>query len=97
MDPETKRLLQENLALSKETNELLKKMVSAQRWGRVFHLLYWVLIIGGSVGVYYWLQPFLGPILGNYDSIMNGLDKVQQTSQSIQDSSPINSILDRFR
>ncbi len=97
MDPETKRLLEENLALTKETNHLMKKIVSAQRWGRVFHVLYWVLIIGASVGAYYFIQPYLQLVLGNYDAIMKGLDNVQKTTSSLPDSSSINSILDKLR
>lgn len=97
MDLQEKQLLEENLAVSKETNQLLKKVVSSQRWSRIFRILYWVIIIGGSIGVYYWMQPYVDTILGNYDSIMKSLDKVQQTTQSLPDSSAINSFLDKFR
>lgn len=97
MDPETKHLLEQNLALSKENNELIKKMLSSQRWGRAFRIIYWMLIIGGSIGVYYWMQPILGTVLGNYDSIMKSLDSVQQNTQSLPDSSALNSFLDKFK
>lgn len=97
MDPETKKLLEENLVLAKETNHLLKKVVSAARWGRVFHLIYWIIIIGASVGAYYWLQPVLNTVLGNYNSVMSGIDKVQKTTQSLPDISSINSILNSFK
>lgn len=97
MDPETKKLLEENLTLTRETNNLIKKIVSAQRWGRAFHLIYWIIIIGGSVGVYYFLQPVLGSVLGNYDALMNSVDKIQKTTQSLPDSSSINSILNSLR
>lgn len=97
MNPDEKRLLEENLAVSKETNELLKKVVSAQRWGRIFHIFYWVLIIGASVGAYYFVQPYLQTVLGNYESIMSGLEKVQKTTGSLPDSSPLNSLLNNLR
>jgi hypothetical protein len=97
MDPETKRLLEENLALSKDTNRMLKKILSAQRWGRALHLLYWVVIIGASVGAYYWLQPVLNTVLGNYNSVMSSLNKVQETTQSLPDASSLNSFLNSLR
>lgn len=97
MDPQEKSLLEQNLAVSKETNELIKKMVSAARWGRAFRVIYWALIIGGSIGVYYWMQPILGTVLGNYDSIMKSLDSVQKTTQSLPDSNSINSILNKLK
>ena len=97
MDLQEKQLLEQNLEVSKETNHLLKKVVSAQRWGRVFRIFYWAIIIGGSIGVYYWLQPVMNQVLGNYDAIMKGLDSVQQKTQSLPDSSALNSFLDKFR
>ncbi|MFA5841986.1 MAG: hypothetical protein WC835_03455 [Candidatus Paceibacterota bacterium] len=97
MDTETKRILEENLAVTKETNVLLKKIISAQRWGRALHFLYWAVIIGASVGAYYWLQPVLGAVLSNYNSVMSSIDKVQKTTQSLPDTSSINSILDSLR
>lgn len=72
-------------------------MLSSQRWGRAFRIIYWMLIIGGSIGVYYWMQPILGTVLGNYDSIMKSLDSVQQNTQSLPDSSALNSFLDKFK
>lgn len=97
MDLQEKHLLEENLEVSKETNELLKKVVSSQKWGRIFRIFYWVLIIGSSIGAYYWLQPILGTVLGNYDSVMKGLDSVQQKTQSLPDTSTINSILNKLK
>lgn len=97
MDPETKRLLAENLEISKETNTLIKKMISAQRWGRVLHVLYWALILGASAWAYYFIQPILGVVLGNYSSLMKSVDKIQKTTQSLPDTSSINSILNNLR
>ncbi|MEK7614298.1 MAG: hypothetical protein AAB428_01360 [Patescibacteria group bacterium] len=96
MDPETKKLLEENLALAKETNHLMKKIISAQRWGRVIHIIYWVIILGGSVGTYYLIQPYINQLLGGYESILSGVESVQKTTQSLPDSSSINSILNNL-
>lgn len=97
MDPDIKRLLEENLAVSRETNELLKKVVSAQRWGRVFRVIYWVLIIGASVGAYYLIQPYVQMLLGGYNSILSGVESVQKTTQSLPDVSSLNSLLNTLK
>lgn len=97
MNEEERKLLRENLEVSKETNELIKKIISAQRWGRALHIIYWLIIIGLSAGTYYFIQPILGTVLGNYDSIINSIDKIQKSTQSLPDSSSINSILNGLR
>src|SRR3989344_4257447 len=96
MDPELKHLLEENLAIAKESNELLHKIVRGQRWERIWRIVYWSAIIGASVGLYYWLQPYLNIILGNYDAIMESFKNLQKTTESLPDASVLGSILDKF-
>ena len=97
MDQETKRLLEENLALSRETNALMKKIVSAHRWARAMKIFYWALIIGGSFGLYYYMQPYLKQLLGGYSSILSGVESIQKSAESLPGSSSINSLLDTLR
>ena len=96
MDPELKELVRQNLELSKETNNLLKKMHNTQRWGRIFRAFYWLIIIGLSLGVFYYLQGPLGQLLGTYKSLLGGVDKIQKGASSLPDSQTINSLLEKF-
>ncbi|MEK7582032.1 MAG: hypothetical protein AAB488_01730 [Patescibacteria group bacterium] len=96
MEQELKELLKRNLAVSEETNGLLKKMHSAQKWGRIFRFFYWFIIISLSVGVYYYLKGPLEQLLGTYKSLLSGVDKVQKSASSLPDVSTINSLLEKF-
>ena len=97
MDPESKKLLDENLRISRETKELLEKIWSAQKWARFFRIFYWVLILGAAVGAYYYLEPYLKSVLGLYDGLLSNIEKVQQTTQSLPDAQSIQNLLNNLR
>lgn len=64
MNEEEKRMLEETLALVKENNEMLQKVRRIQKMNFFFKILYWVLIIGVAVGLFYFLQPFVDQLKG---------------------------------
>ena len=69
MDEEYKKLLEENLRVSRENNSLLLKVRSVQRWASVTRILYWVVLIGISFGAFYFLQPYIENIMKIYSII----------------------------
>ena len=71
MDPQDKAKLDKALALSEENNRILKSLQRYMRLGRLMSLLYWVVIIGVSVGSFYYLQPYINQILKTYSSFQN--------------------------
>ena len=77
MDEETKKLIQENLELSKKNNEILHKLYKFQRFNQMIRVAYWVIIILVAVGAFYFVQPFLDQLSGFYgldsSDIMNML------------------------
>ncbi|MEK7606261.1 MAG: hypothetical protein AAB458_01535 [Patescibacteria group bacterium] len=66
MNPEEQKMLQEALALSRENNEILKKLYRSTMWGHALRALYWILIIGITVGTFYFLQPYVNTLQGVY-------------------------------
>lgn len=66
MDSELKRLLEENVALAQDTNRILHRMQRAARWGRMFRVFYWTLLIGSMLGIYYYFRPFFETIMEQY-------------------------------
>jgi hypothetical protein len=66
MEEETKKLLEDNLALNKENNRILLKLYNIQRWAQITRVIYWFVIIGISVGAFYFIQPFLSSLAGAY-------------------------------
>ena len=59
MEEGLKELLQANLELSKENNKMLHKMVRTQRNALIMKAVYWLIIIGITVGAFFYIQPFL--------------------------------------
>lgn len=52
-----------------ENNEMLRKLLRAQRWSTFFSALRWIIIIGATVGAYYYLQPYLDQLLDLYEQL----------------------------
>src|SRR3989344_3991255 len=61
-----KALVRENLALSRENHQLLRKLYNQARIARAVKLLYWLVIIGSALGAYYYLQPYLATAMSAY-------------------------------
>jgi len=78
MDEETKKLLEDTLILNKENNEILRKLYKAQRLAQITRIIYWIVIVGVTLGAFYFIQPFFDSILGAYgvdSSSLKGLLK----------------------
>jgi hypothetical protein len=52
MDPESRKLLQEMLELTKENNDMLHAMRRSLRIQRIMSFLYWIFIIGSALGAW---------------------------------------------
>lgn len=83
MDPETKEILDETLELSKENNKMLKKLRNAMRVSRAFKIVYWTVIIGSMLGVYYYFQPFIDNIRGTYEQVTSFFGKGDGVTESL--------------
>ncbi|MCR4284203.1 MAG: hypothetical protein NUV64_02720 [Parcubacteria group bacterium] len=85
MEPtsDLKNLIRENIRIAEDNNRLLRKIVSANRWARIFKLLYWVIIISSMVGVYYYVQPILIDILDTYKGLVSGVQGIQKTGEAV--------------
>ncbi len=64
MDSETKKLLQENLELTKENNGILKKIRRGQRWQQISRAVYLLIIIAVTLGAFVYLQPMIEKVQG---------------------------------
>ncbi len=76
MTPEEKHLLERTLKISEENNALLKSMRRYTRIGTIFRLLYWGLIIGVSVGAFYFIQPYVNQVFELYSGIQGNIDSL---------------------
>lgn len=77
MDPELKRLLEDNLTVSYENKEMLKKLVFYQKFNQISRVVYWVIIICIALGALYFIQPFLDNLLNIYGGGMSDLNTIK--------------------
>jgi TRAP-type C4-dicarboxylate transport system permease small subunit len=81
MTPEEKALLENTLTLVKENNEILRSIRRTSRISTALKIFYWVLIIGLSLGAFYFIQPYVDLIRGG-----GGTDNaITNQAQQLQD------------
>ena len=71
MSPEERELLNRSVVLAEENNRMLHAMRRSMYWSRVMSIIYWILIIGISVGAFYFLQPYVNQVVKTYGSFSN--------------------------
>ena len=84
MDPESKKLLEETFTLTQENNKMLHKVRSVQKWAIFWSWLKIVVIIGITLGSFYFLQPYINKIIDLYNSISGTEQKLNDSSDSFQ-------------
>jgi hypothetical protein len=76
---ELRDLVKKNLALTEETNRIVRGMRRAARWGRFFTIVWWLIIIAVSGATYYYyVQPYVQQIEKAYDNGKNFQQQFQQ-------------------
>ena len=78
-DEEIKKLLKEDVEISKEALKILRGIRRANRIAAVFKFLYWLIIIAAAFGAYYYIQPYINKI----PSLLNQIHNVQKILQNI--------------
>jgi hypothetical protein len=66
MNPEERSLLERTYKMTEENNEILKSLRRTSRLGIVMKIFYWVVIIGTTLGAFYFIRPYM-------DFLANGL------------------------
>ncbi len=66
MDEEIKKLLEENIVLSKENNNLLTKLYKLYKTRQIISILKIVIIIGIAFGAFYFIESSISGLFSNY-------------------------------
>lgn len=77
MTPEERQLLIQTHRMVEENNALLRKMRRAALFGRIWHIFYWLVIIGLSVGAYYFIEPYVEQVRQVYGGFQSDVDTVK--------------------
>jgi hypothetical protein len=73
MQPEEKEILKKTLELAEENNKMLHSIRRNMFWGRVMNIVYWIIIIGAAVGVYYYITPYIDSAVNAYGNMKGDL------------------------
>jgi hypothetical protein len=73
MDLEDRDKFEKVISLAEDNNRMIKKLYRALRWSRVFRVIYLVIIIGASLGSYYYIQPYLESLGDTYGGIKDAI------------------------
>ena len=76
--------LDELLELTRENHKILKKMHRAQVWSSVFQFMYWAVIIGGTIGLWYYFQPTIDSYMSTYQMLMGKIEDLGGKSQDFE-------------
>lgn len=79
-DRDIKELLKQNLEVGEESLDILKKMRRAQITGRVFRTIYWLIIIAGVLGAYYYVQPIIRNFLDAWQKVSTDVSNLKDTT-----------------
>ena len=95
MDEDTKKLLNDNLALNKENNQLLQKLVLYQKWNQIYKFIYWSIIILSVLGAFYFIKPYLTNLISVYTGGVGVSDigKIGDIGKSLGNKSQIQDLL----
>ena len=77
------RKIDELLELTRENNEILTGMRRVQRWGSLFRIVYWMVILGSVFGVYYYFQPTIQKYMKALQSSVEVIQNFEKAAGSI--------------
>jgi hypothetical protein len=83
MDEKDKIILKEIQQMTEENNKILKKMNRKAFWASISSLMYWVVIIGASLGAYYYLEPYVDKFKETYQTVKAELSQVQNVTKTL--------------
>jgi hypothetical protein len=85
MEEETKVLLRKVLEVSEENNHMLHKLRRQGVYGMLFRLLWWAVIIGIPIFMYYqFVRPSYEEFSGFYQSARENIQEIQENFSGLR-------------
>lgn len=78
MEPDDKKLLKKTLKTAETNQEILRKLHRGVVWGRIFRVLYILIVIGAAVGVFYFVQPLIEDIREGFSDFSSSVPILQE-------------------
>ncbi len=86
MTPEERALLRDTAELVKENHLILKSMRRNARIASFLRVIYWLIILGTAFGTYYFIQPYIDPLLKFIDSSKSNVQILKDALTRVSDS-----------
>ena len=83
MNPEEKQLLQKTYDLAEENNKILHKLKSANTRSAFFRWVYWIIIVGVSIGAFYFLEPYIKAATNVYKGLQTEISNVKSVTNRV--------------
>ena len=84
MEDEMKTLVRRNLELTRENNKLLKKIRRNGMIANIMRLVWWGVIVGVPLFLYYYvLQPYISELGLAYQGVTDGVSGAQNSLRNI--------------
>lgn len=94
---ELKVLLRENIAISKETLNILQKINRARMTAGILRAFKWFIIIGVSFGSYYYIEPYVSKYLEITRELSSGVENIGKVGDNINSALPAVDLLKKLR
>jgi len=83
MDRDIQEEVHETLELAQENNRILRSIQRARLWGIAFNVLKWVIIIGSSIGLYYYFEPQINSLMDAWDMAAGMIESTKSQLNAI--------------
>lgn len=80
MIEENNRLLKENLEITREHTKKIDRINRRMRRGATWKILYWLILLGISIGVYYYTKPYIDNAVESYNNVQ---EQITQTKDAL--------------
>jgi hypothetical protein len=77
MDFHDKEFFDRLMKLTEENNRMLRRIRRSAFWTGVTRTIYWIVLVGISVGAYYYVQPYLKQLIATYQATQEATAKIQ--------------------
>lgn len=85
MDEDVKKLLEENLQLTRNLQESVGKINSYLKWQRVFSTIYFVLVVAPLILAVIYLPPLIRPYIEQYQQLFQDYQSTRDQGASFDE------------
>jgi hypothetical protein len=83
MTPEERELLNKSIEIAEENNKILRGIRRSARFSSILRAIYWLIILGTAFGAYYFVKPFIDPVIKSYNGMQQNIESVKNMTSNL--------------